>query len=137
MEDPSGQVNDVGSDTGQPRVSLDVGIDGADATGVSRDGDRLEPSETFQTLANEVRVTTLVELLAAERDGENPLSFSQLQEAAGSDSSAGFAYHLRQLSGYFVRQTESGYVLTPAGRRTAEAVVSGTFTVGSDTGRAS
>lgn len=85
-------------------------------------------SEAFQTLASEVRVAVLCELLRAERGDEGPRSFSDLQEAAGVDSSAGFAYHLRQLSDHFVRQGEEGYVLTPAGRRAARAVVSGTFT---------
>lgn len=92
------------------------------------------PSEAFQTLASEVRVTVLVELLAAERAEETPVSFSTLQSAADADSSAGFAYHLRQLSDHFVQGTDEGYVLTPAGRRAARTVVDGTFTGG---GRAS
>jgi hypothetical protein len=99
--------------------------------------DGLAPDEAFQTLASEVRVSVLVHLLTAERAGEEPLAFSDLQDAADSDSSAGFAYHLRQLSGHFVRRVEDGYVLTPPGRRAAEAVVSGTFTDPRETNRAS
>ncbi|PSQ17086.1 hypothetical protein BRD00_08625 [Halobacteriales archaeon QS_8_69_26] len=86
-----------------------------------------DPSETFGALASEVRVRVLVELLAAERDDEDPLTFSELQRAAGVEESAGFAYHLRQLSGHFVREDGDGYVLTPAGRRAARAVLAGTF----------
>ncbi|MEE6209421.1 hypothetical protein U3A55_04495 [Salarchaeum sp. III] len=95
------------------------------------DGDALDPaasSEAFGTLANEVRVTVLVRLVRAERDGETPVSFSDLQAAADAESSAGFAYHLRQLTGRFVEKTPEGYVLTDAGRRAADAVLSGAFT---------
>lgn len=134
MEEPSGQDGAV--DGGQPSVTAAIDVEkGADAL-VGEGGGGLAPSEAFQTLASEIRVAVLVELLAAERSDDDPLSFSALQSAAGADSSAGFAYHLRQLSGHFVRQRESGYDLTPAGRRAAEAVVAGTFT-GGDRDRAS
>lgn len=139
MDDPGGRPDGAGEEPGEPSVSVDVGLDGGQVSDhvVSEEGEVLTPSETFQILANEVRVTVLLELLAAERAGETPLSFSRLQEASDAESSAGFAYHVRQLSGYLVRKTETGYVLTPAGRRTAEEVVSGTFTVAGDSGRAS
>jgi hypothetical protein len=103
-------------------------------------------SEAFQTLASEVRVAVLCELLRAERGDEGPRSFSDLQEAAGVDSSAGFAYHLRQLSGRFVREVgdpdaaedgDGGYALTPAGRAAARTVAAGTFTRGLDPDQAS
>ena len=139
MDDPGGRPDGTGEEPGEPSVSVDVGLEEgsvSDRVGTG-DGEVLTPSETFQILASEVRVTVLLELLEAERAGEAPLSFSRLQEAADAESSAGFAYHVRQLSGYLVRKTETGYVLTPAGRRTAEEVVSGTFTVAGDTGRAS
>ncbi|MGB9987408.1 DUF7347 domain-containing protein [Salarchaeum japonicum] len=84
-------------------------------------------SEAFGALANEVRVTVLVRLVRAERDGETPVPFSDLHAAADTDSSAGFAYHLRQLTGWFVEKTPDGYVLTDAGRRAADAVLSGAF----------
>lgn len=89
---------------------------------------RLAPAEAFQTLANEIRVAILIELFTAERSGDPPIPFSDLQEAVGSDSSAGFAYHLRQLNDHFVSREADGYVLTPAGRRVAEAIAAGTFT---------
>lgn len=97
--------------------------------------DRLDEgaaSEAFQALASEVRVAVLVQLLRAERDDAGPQSFAEIQELVGSDSSARFAYHLRQLDGQFVRKTPEGYVLTPAGRRAATAVLTGTFTNGDD-----
>lgn len=114
---------------GTPSVSVDVGeVDwrSADAE------DELASSEAFQTLASDVRLSVLVHLLRAERAGEDPVSFSDLHESAGTDTSAGFAYHLRQLSGHFVRADADGYVLTRAGRRAAEAVLAGTFTASDD-----
>jgi hypothetical protein len=115
-----------------PEARVETGgasVSGAGTVG-DAGGDDIAPSDAFQTLASEVRVTVLVELLGAERAGETPLSFSTLQAAADADSSAGFAYHLRQLSDHFVRDTDDGYVLTPAGRRAARTVVDGTFTGG-------
>ncbi|WP_232686699.1 DUF7347 domain-containing protein [Halobacterium zhouii] len=97
-----------------------------------RTGGEMAPSEAFKTLASEVRVAVLVSLLRAERSSDDPLSFSELQSTVGSDSSAGFAYHLRQLSGHFVRKEADGYVLTAAGRRAAAAVLEGTFTTSGD-----
>jgi hypothetical protein len=125
MVDSDGRDGTARGDHGEPSVSPDV--DGVTAPTSAMAGE-LAPSEAFQTLASEVRVAVLVELLAAERAGETPLSFSALQAAAGHDSSAGFAYHLRQLSGAFVEQGEAGYVLTREGRRAAEFVLEGAFT---------
>lgn len=101
-----------------------------------RSPDGTAPSEAFSALASEVRVAVLVELLAAERADEDPVAFSALQDAAGVEKSAGFAYHIRQLRGTFLAESGDGYVLTPAGRRAARAVVSGAFT-GGDRTRAS
>ena len=95
------------------------------------------PSEAFQILANEVRIAVLRELFEAERDGDGTRSFSELQSAANTDSSAGFAYHLRQLDGTFVTQTDDGYVLTGAGRAAAEFVTDGAFSSTVDRGQAS
>jgi hypothetical protein len=87
-----------------------------------------EATDAFQALASDTRVAVLVHLLRAARDGDLPQTFSELQAAVGSDSSAGFAYHLRQLDGRFVERRDEGYVLTDAGERAARAVVSGAFT---------
>lgn len=111
---------------GQPSVGHALGDDltAPLSTNWERD-DAIAASEQFQTLAHEVRITVLVELLAAEVADTIPVSFSRLQTAAGADSSAGFAYHLRQLTGQYVTQTEAGYVLTPAGRQIARMVIDG------------
>jgi hypothetical protein len=123
-----------------------VGVEAGSATASAA-------SEAFQTLASEVRVAVLCELLAAEQADDTPRSFSELQDAAGIDSSAGFAYHLRQLTGRFVREVEGGpdagdgetrgaaspdgYELTAAGRAAARTVAAGTFTGDVDADQAS
>lgn len=86
------------------------------------------PSDAFQKLASDVRVSVLLALYRVERNGEGAPTFAEVQDLVDSDSSARFAYHLRQLDGHFVRKRPSGYELTPAGRRAAKAVLSGTFT---------
>ncbi|MFC5971174.1 ArsR family transcriptional regulator [Halomarina salina] len=85
-----------------------------------------DPSEAFAPLGNEVRTRTLAALLD---DGvPTRRRFSELFEASGADTSAGFAYHLRQLTGHYLRETDEGYALTDAGVRMARAIASGTYT---------
>ena len=80
-------------------------------------------SDAFAALGNDVRTSVLESLVERE-----PLTFSDLLEAAPVDTSAGFAYHLRQLDGRFVRKDDEGYRLTHAGRRAARAVRAGALT---------
>lgn len=88
-------------------------------------------SEAFQALGNEQRLAVLQRLLEGENDADPVTPFSALQDAADADSSAGFAYHLRQLTGRYVRKVgdgdDEGYVLTYAGRKVARAVAAGTY----------
>jgi len=58
------------------------------------------PSEAFGALAGETR-TAVVRALA---DVADPLAFSGLFERTDEETTAGFAYHLRQLTGQFVRK---------------------------------
>lgn len=116
-------------DNAGPPMSNDLHLDGEFG---GRIGTGLAPNEAFQRLASDVRLSILVHLLRAERNEEGALPFSELQDTVGSDSSAGFAYHLRQLSGHFVRKEADGYVLTAAGRRAAVTVLSGAFTTNGD-----
>jgi DNA-binding transcriptional ArsR family regulator len=103
--------------------------DAADITGEVGAADAAEPaeaaaSEAFQALGGETRVGVLRTLA----DGE-PRAFSELFAASDEDTSAGFAYHLRQLAGRFVRQRDDDrYELTDAGRAAVRAVESGAFT---------
>lgn len=110
-------------------------LEGSDPPDAGPHGD-VAPSDAFQKLASDVRVAVLVHLYRVERDGDGAPSFADVQDLVGSDSSARFAYHLRQLDGHFVRKAPNGYELTPAGRRAAKAVRSGAFT-NNDTRQAS
>lgn len=82
------------------------------------------PADAFGALGNETR-TRVVRALA---EADEPMAFSALHEASGEDTSAGFAYHLRQLDGRYVRETDEGYVLTYAGREAARDLAAGTYT---------
>lgn len=84
------------------------------------------PSEAFQPLGNEIRTRILGALL--EENGPVTLAFSELAEASGADTTAGFAYHLRQLTDHYLRETDDGYTLTDAGIRIARAIESGVYT---------
>ncbi|MFC7230733.1 winged helix-turn-helix domain-containing protein [Saliphagus sp. GCM10025308] len=91
-------------------------------TGSAEDGPA--PSDAFQALGNEIRMRTVRALLS-----DGPCTFSRLFEASDTDTSAGFAYHLRQLTGEFVRQREDDrYELTYAGREVGRAIRAGTYT---------
>jgi len=93
---------------------------------VEADADTPDPSEAFAPLGNEVRTRALAALL----DDGMPTRrrFSELFEASGAETTAGFAYHLRQLTGHYLRETDDGYALTDAGTRMARAIASGTYT---------
>ncbi|UPV74765.1 ArsR family transcriptional regulator [Halorussus limi] len=99
-----------------------------------------EASDAFEALGNEIRMAVL-RALAGGASGANAgesdavsgrtATFSELFEASPADTTAGFAYHLRQLTGLFLRQTgEDGdrYALTYAGRQVARAIAAGTYT---------
>lgn len=88
------------------------------------------PSDAFSALGNETRTAVLRTLLADRDTGPVPVTrtFSELHEATDEDTSAGFAYHLRQLVGRYVRKDEDGYRLTAAGRSAARDIVAGTYT---------
>ena len=97
-------------------------------------------SDAFQALGGDPRVRVVAALATAE-DGR--ASFTELFEATDVETTAGFAYHLRQLDGQFVRSVvddaddagdagdgdpEEGYALTDAGRRVARAIATGAYT---------
>ncbi|OIB59363.1 DUF7351 domain-containing protein [Natrialba sp. SSL1] len=102
-----------------------------------------DPSDAFQALGNEVRMGILETMLewtdgAAESERSTP-SFSMLFEASEVDTSAGFAYHLDELVGPYLRKINEessadadsgadGYELTYAGEQIARAIATGTYT---------
>lgn len=110
------------------------------------------PADAFQALGNGVRTGILETMLERERaraadDGPSSVSFSALFEASDVETSAGFAYHLRQLVGPYLRkrdgdgsdgegggdgndsdEADDGYELTYAGRRIAREIAAGAYT---------
>lgn len=82
--------------------------------------------ETFATIGNETRAEILRIL------GEEPyagLSFSELRSRLDEDIDSGqFNYHLKQLLGQFVTQTDGGYKLRPAGVTLYRLIRAGSFT---------
>ncbi|WP_435154774.1 winged helix-turn-helix domain-containing protein [Haladaptatus sp. DFWS20] len=97
-------------------------------TTASESDEQVNPTDAFSVLGNEVRMAVLRALVDAEADGKDTLAFSELFEATTADNTAGFSYHLRQLTDYFIRKTERGYALTYAGREIARAIRAGTYT---------
>lgn len=81
----------------------------------------LAPDEAFSALGNEIRMNIL--RLLGEHDG--PMSFSELREQVGIRDSGRFNYHLNQLTGHFIKQSDEGYRLHRPGERMVEAVLSG------------
>lgn len=87
--------------------------------------ERHSPEATFSLLGNETRVAILQAL--AESPNE-PTSFSAIRERVGERDSGKFNYHLKKLTGTFVRRTDDGYELTVAGMQVVGALIAGTYT---------
>jgi DNA-binding transcriptional ArsR family regulator len=85
---------------------------------------RLSPDDAFAVLGNETRM----DILQALGKADGPVAFSELRERVGVRDSGQFNYHLDQLTGHFLRQTDTGYDLRQAGYRVIEAVLSGAVT---------
>lgn len=88
------------------------------------------PQDAFALLGNEVRASILRTLAAPEDEGPwKELGFAELHRRVdpGMDSSQ-FNYHLQQLVDHYVRSTEDGYQISPAGVKLYRTIVAGTFT---------
>ncbi|WP_121821599.1 winged helix-turn-helix domain-containing protein [Halostella salina] len=81
----------------------------------------------FEALGSEPRLRAL-RALVDDEGRPTSRSFSELFEATDVDTTAGFSYHLRQLTDRYVRKDEESYELTYAGLRVARAVAAGTYT---------
>lgn len=84
----------------------------------------LSPEAAFSVLGNRTRL----EILTVLGEADEPLSFSTIFERVDYDDSANFNYHLQQLLGHFVRETDGYYSLRHAGGRIVQAILSGTVT---------
>jgi DNA-binding transcriptional ArsR family regulator len=81
-------------------------------------------------LGNEQRLEILLALGDREREtriDRYELSFTELYDAVDVGSTSQFSYHLSQLAGPFVAETDEGYHLTYSGDKIVRAVRSGVY----------
>lgn len=86
--------------------------------------------DALAALGNEHRLAILLALGDREREtrvDRDELSFTDLYEAVDVESTSQFSYHLSQLVGRFVAETDDGYHLTYGGDRIVRAVRSGAY----------
>lgn len=93
------------------------------------DEDEYSSQQGFEILSDETRVDILRVL--ADRLKDDPadptLGFSDLRRAVGMRDSGNFNYHLDHLEGRFVRSTDDGYRIAPAGIEVVAALVAGIY----------
>lgn len=85
--------------------------------------------DAFGILGNETRLAILLALWEdfdsfADEEG---LSFSALYDRVGVSDSGNFTYHLDQLQGPFVEQSDAGYTLTMRAEKILRAVLAGSL----------
>jgi len=101
------------------RLTPDVELDG------------MSPEEAFAVLGNEIRLDIVRALWQADAahqydevsDVAETISFTDLRREVDVDDNGQFNYHLSQLVPHFVRQTDSGYRLSGAGKHIARTVI--------------
>ena len=83
------------------------------------------PEEAFAALGNEHRLAIIHALWEAYNplDSDASVPFSVLYDQVGIGDTGNFNYHLNQLLGHFVRQTDEGYALTPRGFEVAQSLI--------------
>lgn len=91
---------------------------------------RLSPDDAFTLLGNETRFEILQALWDAydPHTHEHAVSFSDLYERVSIEDTGNFNYHLGELAGHFVTETDDGYELAEPGFRIVRAIVAGTVT---------
>jgi len=96
---------------------------------VTEDSESLRPDDAFTLLADRTRIKIIRALGDASTPGvPETLPFSELRRRADISGSGRFNYHLKQLVGQFVEETEAGYRLSYPGVRVYQAMKAGTFT---------
>lgn len=110
-------------------VDTEAGADDTDAgaDSIARMEAEMAPAEVFSILGNDTRVDILRALLELGADDE-PVSFTDLFERVDVDDSANFSYHLRKLTGHFVKQHDDGYEFRYPGRKVVSSIFTGTLT---------
>lgn len=107
--------------------SADHGDGDGDASLAHRTESRVLPADVFSTLGNDTRVAILRGLLELGAD-ERAVSFTDLFERVDIDDSANFSYHLRQLTGHFIKRSDDGYAFRSPGRKVVSAIFTGSLT---------
>jgi DNA-binding transcriptional ArsR family regulator len=102
------------------------------------DDESVDPAAAFAALSDPLRVDILRELAAYRREtgGDDPIGFADLRRRVEVRDSGRFRYHLNELRDHFVEKAADGYRLTHAGTAVVAAVLAGTLTDASTTGRA-
>jgi len=91
----------------------------------------------FDLLADETRASILRELAAARRESprDPAVPFSALRERVGVADSGRFNYHLGELTGHFIAETDDdGYELSPVGQQAASSILAGAYSDPPDRG---
>lgn len=86
--------------------------------------------DAIGALDNRTRLEILLALAEAEQERQQQwltLSFTELYDAVGIDSTSQFSYHLDQLVGQFVAETGDGYRLTYGGNKIVRTIRSGVY----------
>lgn len=86
-----------------------------------------EAEAALSSIGNEHRLEILRVLVEAQRERDLPLPFSKIRTRVEIDDPGQLGYHLRQLTGKFIRHTDDGYALRTAGKNVVRAILSGTF----------
>lgn len=83
--------------------------------------------DAFKRLGNETRLGILLALWEAYNPHaeDNSLPYSAILDRVDVRDSGQFSYHLNQLLGYFVEETDGGYQLRNSGLKTVQTVISG------------
>lgn len=84
--------------------------------------------DRFKRVGDETRLAILLALWEAYDPfaDDNMLSFTELLDQVGYDTSGNFSYHLDKLEGHFVESTADGYRLKQAGHKLVRAIIAGT-----------
>ncbi|WP_137289239.1 ArsR/SmtB family transcription factor [Natronorubrum halophilum] len=86
--------------------------------------------DAISSLGNQTRLEILFTLVKKERECLEQwatMSFTELYDAVGLESTSQFSYHLDQLVGQFMVETSDGYRLTYGGDRIVRTILSGSY----------
>ena len=85
-----------------------------------------DAAETFAAVSHPFRL----QILDALEESEVPIRYSSLMDAVGTRNSGQLNYHLSELVGRFVAQTEGGYRLTYQGKKLLSTILAGRYAEG-------